>query len=430
VIAHAELDRAARLLGSRCGLRFHEGNRELLEEGLKRAAHAEGDTPGRLLDRLEGQGSEALLQAVLRHVTIGETYFFRHPEHFDALREHLLPELLRARRNTRVLRAWSAGCASGEEAWSLAIALSNGAGAGYTLTILGTDINRKALELARAGVYGAWSRRGSMPALFGQLTEDADGTTRVSPALRDLVRFDYLNLHDPIYPSLLTGTQGLDLIFCRNVLVYFQPEAARAVLARFLLCLVEGGYLVLSAFDAELAPDGFEAVHLGNVTVLRKRRDAVPPARVRLPTPVPERGAPPRQLSAEGLALLRQAKAAADEGDLEQATLLARRALARERTPEALHLLALVLSERGDRTEARGLLREAVQIAPHYVLGHLSLGLADEESGSARSGHLRRVLELVESRRDEEPLGGLDALPVSWVRKMAAAALRRIEEGR
>jgi chemotaxis protein methyltransferase CheR len=432
-VAERDLERATRILGARCGLRFHPGNRELLDEGLRRAARAEHDTPARLLDRLESDQSEALLQALVRHVTIGETYFFRHPEHFDALREELLPELMRARGATRVLRAWSAGCASGEEAWSAAIVLASRAKADFTLTVLGTDINRNSLETARTGVYGAWSRRGPLPYATGHLLQEPDGTTRIARELRDLVRFEYLNLHDPIYPSLLTGTQGLDLIFCRNVLVYFEPEAARAVLARFHLCLIDGGYLVLSAFDAALAPDGFETIHLGKTTVLRKRRDPAQPAatpRVRLRTPVPEfcaTGAARRLPSREGLAQLRQAKAAADEGDVARATALARQTLASERTPEGLHLLAMVLGERGERDEALRLLRETVADAPDYVLGRLSLGLAEEEEPGARAGHLRRVLELVGARRDMELVDGLDSLPVSWVRKMATAALRRIE---
>jgi chemotaxis protein methyltransferase CheR len=432
--ADRDLDRATRILADRCGLRFHQGNRELLDEGLRRAAHAEGDTTARLLERLERDPSGVLLQAVVRHFTIGETYFFRHPEHFDALREQILPELMRHRRTTRMLRAWSAGCASGEEAWSLAMVLASQVEAGFTFTVLGTDINRAALEAARTGVYGAWSRRGSMPGLPRHLVEEPDGAARVSSELRERVRFEYLNLHDPVYPSLSSGTQGLDLIFCRNVLVYFQPEAARAVLERFHLCLVEGGYLVTSAFDAELAPAGFETVRVGQVMVLRKRHNAaepVAPRRAWPRTPMPAKdatGTAPKVPSPEALAQLRQAKLAADEGDLVRATVLIRDTLARERTPEGLHLLAMVLGERGERGEALRMLRATVEESPDYILGRLSLGLSDDEEPGARAGHLRRVLELLGSRREVELLDGLDEpLAVSLVRRMAMAALRRVE---
>jgi chemotaxis protein methyltransferase CheR len=429
-----DLERATQILGSRCGLRFHLGNRDLLEHGLRRAARAEAETPARLLDRLEGERSEALLQEVLRQVTIGETYLFRHPEHFDALREELIPELVRARRDTRVLRAWSAGCASGEEAWSLAMVLAGGAAPGFAVTVLGTDINRTALDTARSGVYGTWSCRGPLPAASRHLVALGDGGVRISDSLRELVRFQYLNLHDPIYPSLLTGTRGVDLIFCRNVLVYFHPEAARAVLERFLLCLVDGGYLVLSAFDAELAPDGFETVRLQHASVLRKRTGSAPRpaplARVQLRTVArpSEATTVPSAPTPDGLARLHLAKTAADEGDLERATTLARDALDRERTPEGLHLLAMVLGERGERSEALRLLRAAAAEGPDFVLARLGLGLFDEEDPNVRVGHLRRVLEMVAASRDTELLDGLDPLPVSWVRKMATAALRRVQE--
>jgi hypothetical protein len=119
---------------------------------------------------------------------------------------------------------------------------------------------------------------------------------------------------------------------------------------------------------------------------------------------------------------------AADEGDLVRATALIRDTLARERTPEGLHLLAMVLGERGERGEALRLLRATVAESPDYILGRLSLGLADDEEPGARAGHLRRVLELLGSRREMELLDGLDEpVAVSLVRKMAMTALTRVE---
>src|SRR5205807_253940 len=92
----------------------------------------------------------------------------------------------------------------------------------------------------------------------------------VAPAVRALVRFEYLNLHDAVYPSLLTGTQGLDVIFCRNVLVYFAPEAAAATIARLRDCLVEGGWLVMTALDVAAARHDMEVIRFADVSLLRK----------------------------------------------------------------------------------------------------------------------------------------------------------------
>ncbi len=421
--------RAGAIIGVRCGLRFHEGNREILEEGLMRAAGAEGNTIDRLIERLENASTDALLQAVVRQVTIGETYFFRHPEHFDALRERMLPDLLRGREQ-RSLRAWSAGCATGEECYSLAMALAASAGPAFEVSVLGTDINKAALDTARAGRYGRWSQRSPMPFLPGHTVHEADGAVRVSDVLRRRTRFEYLNLRDPIYPSLYTGTQGLDLIFCRNVLVYFLPEVAQAVLERFRTCLVEGGWLVVSAFDAQLAPPGLEAVTANGTPVLRKT--TVRPQAVARITPTRTTPSvrlmvtPPAGMSSDTLVAVASAKRAADAGDLDRALTLARQAVALERAPEALHLLALVLGERGENDEKLKLLAEIVGRKPDYVLGHLGLGLAEKVERCERARHLELVIALLTPRRDEEILPGPDPLPVSWVRKMAHAGLKMV----
>jgi chemotaxis protein methyltransferase CheR len=424
-ISDGELARAAAILGSRCGLRFDARTRELLVDGLERAARAASVSPTELVARLHDTTPDELMQAVLRQVTIGETYFFRHPEHFDLLRERIVPELMRDR-DRRSLRAWSAGCAAGEEAYSIAIALGEAA-PGFDVQVLGTDINKAALATARRGEYGRWSQRGvARTGLAGHTSALPDGGVRINPSVKARVRFDYLNLHDSCYPSLLTGTQGLDVIFCRNVLVYFFPEAAEAVLARLGACLVDGGWLVVSALDVTAPPPGLEMVPNVNTFVLRKRpspraRRATPvprpaPAAVARPAPLTVQTTGTRDLA--NTPTLRDAKRAADAGDLAVALALGRAVTSERSTPEALHLCALVLAEQGRKAEARALVEQAVSVDPGYVLGHLSLGL------DGNTHHLQRVIDLVAARRDDELLAGPDQLPVSWVRKVARAGLR------
>src|SRR5256714_15010651 len=113
-ISDEEFRRAGALVGARCGLRFDEANRPILEQGLERAAQGEQTPPSELLDRLQSAPSDALVQSVLRQVTIGETYLFRHPEHFAAVRDVVVPERMRARSVGKELRGWSAACATGE----------------------------------------------------------------------------------------------------------------------------------------------------------------------------------------------------------------------------------------------------------------------------------------------------------------------------
>jgi chemotaxis protein methyltransferase CheR len=407
-LSDEQLRRASALLQQRCGLRFDAANRALLEEGLYRAADAENSSAAELLDLLDREPTDALVQSVLRQVTIGETYFFRHPEHFAALTGHVLRERLLARGPAEPLRAWSAGCATGEEAWSLLMTLH---AAGRRALVLGTDINKAALHKARSGRYAGWSIRNELSAPPGLLRQ-RDGNADVAPWLHAHAHFDYLNLNDPIYPSLFTGTQGLDIIFCRNVLVYFAPAAAERVLERLADCLADGGWMVVSALDLESAPTTLERVPAAGVTLLRKpARPPRPPATVALTHPE----------------LLAAAHEAAERGAIGEAIERARQALGVRRSPAALHLLALLMGERGDDDERLALLREVASRAPHDVLARLGLGLSEKMAREERTAHLKRALALTEGRPDE-PLGGPDPLPAGWVRKVAAATLRRLDD--
>jgi chemotaxis protein methyltransferase CheR len=394
-------------------LRFDASNRTLLEAGLMRAAEASACDVRELLARLESKDSDALLQLVVRHVTIGETYFFRHPEHFAALRERALPALTANRQPGDKLRAWSAGCANGEEAWSLAMVLAEAWPLG-NVEVLGTDINRAALDRARAGRYSRWSLRSENP-MVSRWLDQRDEQISVAERLRPQVRFNYLNLRDAIYPSLFTGTNQLDVIFCRNVLVYFLPAAAAEVLRRFRDCLSDGGWLVVSALDALDIPDGLERHTHGATLLLRK--PAAPTIRV---APRTSQAAPPSRAPVRSDVLLR-AKHAADKHDLDAAIALVEDALAGERSTTALHLYALVLGEHGRAAEQARVLQEIIERNPEDVLAHLYLGLASTP-GAARTRELQYVGELCNKHRDEELLPGADPLPVAWVRKMAKAA--------
>jgi chemotaxis protein methyltransferase CheR len=440
----ADFERAQRLLGAHFGLRFTDHNRELLERGLSRTARAEGLTSEELLSHIEEDSASARLQALVQEVTICETYFFRHPEHFDLLREVLLPELKRAHPLRRDLKLWSAGCATGEEAYSLAIVLHS-MSEERKGTILGTDINRRSIEIARRGCYGRWSVRDRLQHQLTGLRHLSDGSFEVTSEIRRLVRFEELNLHNPDSFSPLGGDQDdFDVIFCRNVLMYLLPEAAAATVSRLCDRLRDEGYLVTGALDLDLIPPRMEWFTHDGVAILRRQR---PRVRGTPASPNLVRVAETNRPSSKALStaneprftpvvdtsvrLLVEAKRAADQGFLAEAADLARRALACERTSLGLHLLALVLGEEGRRAERIILLQELVDRDPDYVLAHLDLGLAEGELGPAvRASHLRRVLELIGDRANGDMLTGPDPLPVSWVRTMADSALKRLEHER
>jgi chemotaxis protein methyltransferase CheR len=169
---------------------------------------------------------------------IGETTFLRHPEHFAALRA-LLPEL--TARHDGPLRVWSAGCASGEEAYSLAAVLSLLGPKRFELSAW--DLNPEAIARARLAEYRPWSLRGVESHDTEGWLEPSPCGVRVADWLSPLVRFEVRNLSLDVYPS------DQDVIFCRNVLLYFRPEAAARVLARFADSLRPGGVLFLGHYD-------------------------------------------------------------------------------------------------------------------------------------------------------------------------------------
>lgn len=247
------------LIAERTGLHFPRERLRDLQRGLAGAANelgfkdATACADGLLSERL----SKAQLQVVAGHLTVGETYFLREEKTFDALASHILPELIGARRHREQrLRIWTAGCCTGEEAYSLAILLHQLLPdlADWQVTILATDINPGFLRKAIAGSYGEWSFRAA-PAEFKEryFERTADRRYIIRPEIKRLVVFEQLNLVEDGYPSLATDTNAMDLIFCRNVLMYFTPAQARKVIGKLHHALIEGGWLAVSPSEASQA---------------------------------------------------------------------------------------------------------------------------------------------------------------------------------
>jgi len=182
-----------------------------------------------------------------RSLTIGETYFLRDPQSFHALEKHILPEIIRNRR-TKSLRIWSAGCSTGEEPYSIAILLSRilPDPDDWNIMLLATDINPVALERGRQGIYGNWSFRDAPPWLMDYFRKRKDGRFEIIPTIRKMVRFSYLNLAEDGYPSLLNSTNAIDIIFCRNVMLYFEPALIEKMIVKFHNTLQDGGWLFVS----------------------------------------------------------------------------------------------------------------------------------------------------------------------------------------
>ncbi len=213
---------------------------------------------------------EALLEDLIGTVTVAETYFFREPGQFAVIRDEVIPVLQSPRDGGQGIRVWSAGCATGEEAYSLAIVFEQ-AGLAARTSILATDISRQALARARAAVYGAWSFRGAGAHLARPYLHPVGGRFRLAERLRRRVTFAFLNLAQDSYPAAATNTQGMDIITCRNVLIYLDGQTVCDVAQRFHAALAPGGLLFTGPSDPILSSHApFETVMTPSGLVYRK----------------------------------------------------------------------------------------------------------------------------------------------------------------
>ena len=271
------VDRLAELVERRMGLSFSEGRRGDLWRGVERASARLGfDDPHECAERmLQGDLTNEQLNALAGQLTVGETYFFRELRSLEALERRVLPELIAERRGRQQrLRIWSAGCSTGEEAYTIAMMIERLLGdlKGWTVTILATDINRSALQMAERGIYRPWSLRSVQEAdRRGHFMPRARDLWQVEERYRRMVSFAPLNLVDDDFPSLSSNTNSMDVIFCRNVLMYFSREVSASVVARLRRALVTGGWLLTSITEVGAREfSGFEPVGFPGSVLYRK----------------------------------------------------------------------------------------------------------------------------------------------------------------
>lgn len=441
------------LITNRTGLVLNDNRRANLDrvvtDLLSRLHIADPEALARQLDLLPF--TDELWQQLLQAITVGETYFFRNRAHFHALREYVLPDLISRRRTQRnfTLSLWSAGCATGEEPYSLAILLHEMLPdlAAWHITILGTDIDLASLERARRGVYRSWSFREETPAyLRGRWFTSQDtpndghigGQYVLSPSIRNMVTFAPLNLNADDYPTLETSTKNIDLLLCRNVTIYFSEEETRRVAGRFLRALSDDGWLVVGHSEpvATVYQDFVPRNFSGAIFYQKAEPQEMPPL-VPPPVSLPQakvmyhqevqsfqtmQPSHPKSLSSSRLVSVpahpddngavstglegRQREAASETWQLAKA------AADREAWKEALDLLdtveaddqllphvhylrALILLQQGAVETAVNALRQAIYCDPNFALAHYTLGdLYDRQGQRKQSRRHWRAAQL------------------------------------
>lgn len=248
--------RCIEFVGHTLGLHFPIERRQSLEAGMIAAAHDLGyaDALDFAQVLISPNCDAKHVETLTDHLTVGETYFYRERRVFEILESQILPGMIRSKAGGQQrINIWSAGCCTGEEAYSAAIMIRRSIAdlRGWRITILGTDVNRRFLDKARRAVYGKWSFRTS-PAWFQQLyfTETSEHRLEVRQDIRDMVRFSCLNFADDTWRLPFSEENGVDILFCRNVLMYFTPAQSRRVVDKLTHLLAEGGWLIVSPSEA------------------------------------------------------------------------------------------------------------------------------------------------------------------------------------
>ena len=424
-------------------------------------------------------------------LTVGETYFFREKRAFAVLEEQILPELITARRGRdQRLRLWSAACCTGEEPYSIAMMLSRLLPdiADWQVTLLATDINPRFLQKAAAGVFGEWSFRETSDRIKTEyFRRTAPKRYEIADHIKRRVTFAYLNLVEDVYPSLTNNTNAMDVIFCRNVLMYFEPAQAQRVLHRLYCSLVDDGCLLLSACEASQGHSaGFAAVCAPGAVVYRKTSarqvPGVPavepracepltpfafaapeptplmypsppvmePAHVTTSIPVPApapyeealalfeqglyaeaAGQLAKLVAGEGadpkaLALL--TRACANQGQLGEALHWCEQTLAADKMNPGFHYLhATILQEQGAVAAAASSLQRALYLDPHFVLAHFALGnLARSQAKPVEAAkHFQNAQHLLRGLRPGELLPEADGLTAGRLAEIIGSMMPR-----
>ena len=214
------------------------------------------------------------IRELLDLITIGETYFFRNKAQFDVLMRFVLPEIMQKKADScnKSIRVWSAGCSGGDETYSIAMAMMEVVPSyqDWRISVLGTDINRNGLACAKEAIYGEKHIAHLPKEYLGKYFKAGGSTYRLSAKVQELTQFEYHNLAKD--PFIQERMQDLDILFCRNVIIYFDGQTTQRVIENFHNCLAQDGYLFLGHSETLWQiTDKFERVEFPQTFIYKKR---------------------------------------------------------------------------------------------------------------------------------------------------------------
>lgn len=455
------------LIQRRTGIYFPDNKREDLMRIVCRKAREAGIEPlRRYYEALLSEKRDLLLDESLTNaVTIGETYFFRYKEQWRLIREHLIPEMIRRKREQKSsqIRIWSAGCSTGEEPYTLAILLRESLIdiRDWKLFIMATDINVASLQVARMAIYGKWSFRSTPEDITRRYFQLIGDKHQVRKDVRDMINFAQLNLVTDDYPAVPRGIHDMDLILCRNVLIYFDPDRIRQVSARMFNTLVPGGVLLTGHSEpTHLMTSQFHLASESGMVFCRRldttqraprqpagsRRERAEAGSAPAPVPTDPIGRA-RELIASGrhddaLSLLHPlaeqgtkhadvylmiAEIHAGTGRYAEARQWVSRLLELDGlNVDAYRLLSIISEATGQWDDALEYARKGIFLDPESVLTNYQLGCLYQRKGEPEkaSKYYRSVLKLLDGVSDDSTLAGGEGLSAGRLRDALKALMR------
>ncbi len=458
----SHIERINRRITELLGLHFSGSQHANLMRNLKLVARDLGMNPGneailKWLMREEIQERE--MELLASHLTVSETYFFREKLALKLLLEKIIPAHLAAHSGAtpRPLRIWSAGCSSGEEIYSIAITLRESFPDSKTLPLmlLGTDVNSRALEKARTGIYTPWSFRSTPDYIRNKYFTLRGKNYEISDEIKSMVLFDRLNLANDAFFSMGEELLMMDVIFCRNVLMYFSTDVIRRVARKLFESLRTDGWLItgqveindeyFGAFQRVLfengifyckappeqkrkqplkvlmpLPDKFgKRKPSAATTILKKTQVRQKTERLRQP----EQGLQLAvQVSGQSSALYASATALANSGRLDEARQVMQQLVEADgAVAEHYYLYAIILMEKQDWAEADRNLVKTLYLEPMHLAARLSRTQTLKNIG--RKDHARKEMQNlindIENYDDKQTLPTLDGMTAGRLREMA-----------
>ncbi len=484
-----QLDQISRVITAKTGLVFPKSREAELRHCLLECFRASTDSRSAevYLQKLESDSlSKRDMRRLIARLTVGETYFFRNRAQFDLIRYNILPHLVHRRaRTTRSLRLWSAGCSTGEEAYSLAILLHEAIPQPekWNVFLLATDISEDAIRQAEKGEFREWSFRDVDPQVKERYFAKTGDVYKIHPDIRRMVTFRCLNLVEDTYPLVTTGTNFMDIILCRNVMIYFKGSLNTSITRRFYLSLNNDGCLIIGhAEHTEHIFRGFHKEFAPGAVVYRKKEawsdlerglrlrfrgsgklpgNVVPsvssaaagqesrrpaPTVMRRETAIFEEGvsAFTQGQNKQAMAKFREvvdlsprnhracymlALIEANQGHLRKAEDYCHMAIAGyPLSLEAHYLMANVAREEGERGKELDYLKKTIYINPDFVLGHYQLGsyyLHEGNNVLARK-FFRNALKLLDKWNEKDYIEGTEGMAVGQLRENIGRSLAEI----